>query len=111
MSPSAAAPAALLTHQRPGVAAINVTSECRLVCWLQKQRHFTALPRLCSQNFCPEQVPGWTREQLLAFWKRWYVPANATLFIVGDFDRPIPQIEALIHKIFDPIPAGQSAPE
>lgn len=57
------------------------------------------------------QVPGWTREQLLAFWKRWYLPANATLFIVGDFDRPVPQIEALIHKIFDPIPAGQPAPE
>ena len=57
------------------------------------------------------QVPGWTREQLLAFWKRWYLPANATLFIVGDFDRPVPQIEALIHRIFDPIPAGQPAAE
>ena len=55
----------------------------------------------------PTQVPGWTREQLLSFWQRWYVPANATLFVVGDFDRSVPQIVEMIEKLFGPIPAGQ----
>ena len=57
------------------------------------------------------QVPGWTREQLLAFWRRWYVPGNTTLFIVGDFDRTVPEIEQLIHKVFDSIPAGLKGPK
>lgn len=52
-------------------------------------------------------MPGWTREQLLSFWQRWYVPANATLFVVGDFDRTVPQIQEMIEKLFGPIPAGQ----
>ena len=52
-------------------------------------------------------MPGWTREQLLSFWQRWYVPANATLFVVGDFDRSVPQIVEMIEKLFGPIPAGQ----
>ena len=55
-----------------------------------------------------EQVPGWTREQLLSFWQRWYVPANATLFVVGDFDRSVPQIVEMVEKLFGPVPAGKT---
>ena len=38
-----------------------------------------------------ETVKSFTRPQILAFFKRWYVPANMTLVIVGDVD----QLEAL----------------
>ena len=32
------------------------------------------------------QVQSVSRQVLHDFWKRWYFPANATLFLVGDFD-------------------------
>mmetsp|Transcript_39203 Transcript_39203/g.47468 ORF Transcript_39203/g.47468 Transcript_39203/m.47468 type:complete len:1112 (+) Transcript_39203:2-3337(+) len=39
-------------------------------------------------------------EHLRAFHKRWYFPANATLYIVGDFGRTIPEVEQLIETAF-----------
>lgn len=34
-----------------------------------------------------EQVKQWPQDRVHAFWRRWYFPANATLYIVGDLDR------------------------
>lgn len=34
-----------------------------------------------------DQVKQWPQDLVHAFWKRWYFPANATLYVVGDFDR------------------------
>jgi predicted Zn-dependent peptidase len=31
-------------------------------------------------------VKKWTRDDLRSFWKKWYFPANGTLFLVGDFE-------------------------
>lgn len=39
------------------------------------------------------------------FYKKWYVPNNATLVIAGDFD--FDQAKTWIHKYFDEIPAGE----
>ena len=47
-----------------------------------------------------EQVDQWSREQLLAFWKKWYFPANATLFVVGDLDRSTAELEQLIKDTY-----------
>ncbi len=29
----------------------------------------------------------WPQDLVHAFWRRWYFPANATLYVVGDLDR------------------------
>eukprot|EP00884_Botryococcus_braunii_P007566 jgi/Botrbrau1/16810/Bobra.150_2s0037.1 len=47
-----------------------------------------------------EQVEQWDRDTLINFWKKWYFPANATLYVVGDFDRPVAEVEKLIYKSF-----------
>ncbi|MBI2370628.1 MAG: insulinase family protein [Deltaproteobacteria bacterium] len=47
-----------------------------------------------------ETVRGFTREQLLGFYQRWYVPGNMLLVMVGDFDtqQVLPRIRALFGK-------------
>ena len=45
------------------------------------------------------------------FWRRWYFPANATLYVVGNFDRTVPEVEDLIRKTFGPIPPGLQQPD
>ena len=41
------------------------------------------------------QISNWTRDELRAFHGRWYVPENATLYVVGDVseDRVIQEVE------------------
>lgn len=46
------------------------------------------------------QVPKWSRQQLVDFWKKWYFPGNATLYLVGNFDRPVEQLPDLIKEVF-----------
>lgn len=55
------------------------------------------------------QVPKWSRTQLVEFWRRWYFPANATLYVVGNFDRTVPELEQLIRQTFGPIPPGMQS--
>jgi len=57
-------------------------------------------------------VIGWsndlknmTVDDLRAWYKRWYVPNNATLVIVGDVDPE--QVYKLAQKYYGPIPAGE----
>ena len=52
-------------------------------------------------------MEGFDRAALIAFWQRWYFPANAVLYIVGDFDRPIEGVKALINAAFGAIPPGR----
>ena len=53
------------------------------------------------------QVEQWGREALVAFWSRWYFPANAVLYVVGDLDRSIVEIVDLIGVIFDRVPPAR----
>ncbi len=48
------------------------------------------------------------RDELLAFYKRYYTPANATLVIVGRADPA--QVRALAEQYFGALPAGEPAP-
>ena len=45
-----------------------------------------------------------TREQAAAFFKKYYVPNNLTIAIVGDVDAK--QVDALAERYFGPLPAG-----
>ncbi len=60
-------------------------------------------------------VIGWetdveriTRDEIVAFYHRHYVPANAVLAVVGDVDGA--KAMELIHKHFDGIPGGERTP-
>lgn len=44
---------------------------------------------------------------LMAFWEKWYFPANAVLYIVGDLGSEVPMIEALIERAFGAVPSGR----
>lgn len=53
------------------------------------------------------QVGRWEGDVLRSFWRRWYYPANCTLYVVGDLDRSIPEIEALVKSTYDRILPGR----
>jgi predicted Zn-dependent peptidase len=53
------------------------------------------------------QVKKWSKQELHAFWRKWYFPANATLYIVGDLtDAGVKEAIDHIHTHF-----GQVAPK
>lgn len=43
----------------------------------------------------------------MRFWQKWYFPANAVLYIVGEFGRPVEDVRALIDASFGMIPPGR----
>ncbi|MDP2691137.1 MAG: pitrilysin family protein [bacterium] len=49
-----------------------------------------------------ESIPSITRDQVVAFNKKWYVPSNMSLVLVGDFDPD--QVIAQIQKFFGDAP-------
>ena len=51
-----------------------------------------------------EDLQNATLEDVKTFFKKWYVPNNATLVLSGDFD-PV-QAKEWVHKYFDEIPRG-----
>ena len=52
------------------------------------------------------QVEKWDREEIVKFWQNWYFPANATLYLVGDFDRSVEDCKALIERSFGSVPSS-----
>ena len=46
-----------------------------------------------------EQIKQWTREDLVEFHDKWYFPANATLYVVGDFESS-DEVEAMVGDTF-----------
>ncbi|DBA67043.1 TPA: hypothetical protein ACH3X2_001377 [Trebouxia sp. C0005] len=58
-----------------------------------------------------DQVETVSRQVLHDFWKRWYFPGNATLYLVGDFDGAIgggmDAAERMIHETFGRIPPAR----
>ena len=51
------------------------------------------------------QVKQWNKQQIVDFWRKWYYPANATLYLFGDFGCSIDEARALIEKSFGKVPA------
>jgi zinc protease len=60
-----------------------------------------------------EQVEAYTREQLVDFYKRYYVPSDALLIVVGDFsaDVMLEQVERIFGGWSAPKPAAQKSAE
>ena len=56
-----------------------------------------------------EVISGATVEQMETFYRKFFVPANAALAVVGDFD--IAEMENRIRKTFSDIPAGEKPVE
>ena len=52
-----------------------------------------------------DQVASWDASKVRAFHDRWYFPANATLYVVGDFHADVPGVVEMIEKAF-----GDAAP-
>lgn len=55
-----------------------------------------------------EDLQNATLDDVKTFFKKWYVPNNATLVLSGDFD--IKQATKWVHKYFDEIPRGNDIP-
>ncbi len=53
-----------------------------------------------------KDVQNATLDDVKNFFKKWYVPNNATLVLSGDFD--IAQAKEWVHKYFDEIPRGEN---
>lgn len=52
-----------------------------------------------------EDLQNATLDDVKTFFKKWYVPNNATLVLSGDFD--VEQAKKWVHKYFDEIPRGE----
>ena len=55
-----------------------------------------------------EDVEAATRDDVEAFFRRFYVPSNASLCLVGDIDED--RALALAERYFGPLPGGAKAP-
>src|SRR4029079_7934061 len=53
-----------------------------------------------------DDIQAATVDDVLAFYRTWYVPANATLVIAGDVGEPA-ELDALIDRYFASFPASQ----
>ena len=51
------------------------------------------------------QVKKWSKQQIVDFWRKWYHPANATLYLFGDFGCSVEEARGLIEKSFGMVPA------
>lgn len=51
-----------------------------------------------------ESVSGFTRNQVFAYYKKWYVPNNMRIIVVGKFDEP--KLLGLLNETFGMLPAG-----
>lgn len=93
------------------VLATKITLIC--ICFHGKQllQHLHADNRL-SQRFpigLEEQIKKWDPEKIQRFHERWYYPANATLYLVGD----IPSVSDAVRHIeavFDTDPSPPPSP-
>ena len=84
---------------------IEYRVDCQLLRWLHAENAL-------GERFpigLPEQVRGWQRADLLEFWSRWYFPANATLYLVGDFGEGVTTEDAAraVEAAFGRVPAGR----
>jgi zinc protease len=51
-----------------------------------------------------QEIRSWTREDVLAFYRRWYLPSNAMLVVVGDV--ALERLQALAEKHYGGLPSA-----
>jgi predicted Zn-dependent peptidase len=84
------------------------TIEYRVDCQLLQQLHSENMLGYRFPIGLEEQIKKWDPETIKAFHERWYFPANATLFIVGDIGSVSRTLE-MIEAQFGSTPAGVHA--
>jgi len=88
------------------------TIEYRVDCQLLQQLHWENALGTRFPIGRPEQIQKWHGDVCRGFHQRWYFPANATLYLVGDIDcdvdAAIQQIEAAFAK--EPAPMREEEP-
>ena len=57
-----------------------------------------------------DQVERWDAEKVRQFHERWYFPANATLYVVGDFHADVPGVVEMIEQAFGAADPATHAP-
>ena len=57
-----------------------------------------------------DQVESWDAEKVRQFHERWYFPANATLYVVGDFHADVPGVVEMIEQAFGAAVPATHAP-
>ncbi|KAK3240438.1 hypothetical protein CYMTET_49716 [Cymbomonas tetramitiformis] len=87
------------------------TIEYRVDCQLLQQLHWE---NALGQRFpigLEKQIKGWQGDMLRKFHERWYFPANATLYLVGNFQESTEEAIALIEKAFGKEPIAREKSE
>lgn len=92
-----------------------VLAEAQMMNTIEYRMDCQLLTHLHAENFLgcrfpigsTDQVKKWNIDDLRRFWQRWYFPANATLYVVGDVNMTTEQLEAQIKQHFGKIPAGR----
>jgi predicted Zn-dependent peptidase len=81
------------------------TIEYRVDCQLLEHLHWDNLLGTRFPIGKLDQVEAWPAQAVRDFHARWYFPANATLYVVGDFDATVDEVEDMIETSF-----GEAAP-
>ena len=77
------------------------TIEYRVDCQLLQHLHWDNALGIRFPIGKLDQVPLWGDEKIRDFHARWYFPANATLYVVGEFDATTEQVEKMIEDAFN----------
>eukprot|EP00252_Welwitschia_mirabilis_P010086 TRINITY_DN231_c0_g1_i1.p1 TRINITY_DN231_c0_g1~~TRINITY_DN231_c0_g1_i1.p1 ORF type:complete len:1279 (+),score=278.22 TRINITY_DN231_c0_g1_i1:185-4021(+) len=85
------------------------TIEYRVDCQLLQQLHSENKLGSRFPIGLEEQIKRWDPEALKRFHERWYFPANATLYIVGDIDS-VPKTVSQIDAAFGRVPSRSEQP-
>jgi predicted Zn-dependent peptidase len=85
------------------------TIEYRVDCQLLAHLHWENALGCRFPIGLPEQITEWPTSALRAFHGRWYFPANATLYLVGDFEGGADAAVAAATAAFSPVAAPWDA--
>ena len=95
--------APLYTKEKKAVLAeaqMMNTIEYRVDCQLLQHLHWDNALGCRFPIGKLEQVHGWESNMVRQFHDRWYFPANATLYVVGDFHADVPAVLQMIETAF-----------
>jgi len=87
------------------------TIEYRVDCQLLEHLHWDNLLGTRFPIGKLDQVEAWPAQAVRDFHARWYFPANATLYVVGDFDASVDEVEGMISAAFDEAAPAEGAEE
>ncbi|CAD7695599.1 unnamed protein product [Ostreobium quekettii] len=82
---------------------IEYRVDCQLLKYLHKEN---ALGRRFPIGKT-DQIKTWTGDMLKDYWRKWYFPANTTLYVVGELDGGVEGVKTLIEETFGNVPPAE----